>query len=70
MIEIRNHNEFALQASLKGIKIDFKKVKKQVEDFTDKQKAMMSEVIKQAAQRKLLEKAEKARSKSNGQRSK
>lgn len=63
MIAIRQHNDFALNASLKGVKIEFKKVKKQVEDMTQEQKKMMNEVIKQAAQRKLLEKAEKARMK-------
>lgn len=66
MIDIRTHNDFVKQASLKGIKLEFKRIKRQVKDYTDDQKRMMAEVTKAAAQRKLLEKAAKARKKQNG----
>lgn len=69
MIEIRTHNEFAKQASLKGVKIDFKHVKRKMKEFSDEQKRMMAEVTRQATQRKLMEKAEEAR-KRNGNKTK
>lgn len=59
MIEIRNHNEYAKQAALKGVKIDFKHVKRKFKELSDEQKSMMADVIKAAAQRKIEEKAKK-----------
>lgn len=56
MINIRTHNDFAAQAALKGVKMEFKKVKRQVEELSVEQKQMMSEVVKKAAQRKIMEK--------------
>ena len=69
MIDVRTHNEYAKQAALKGIKIDFKHVKRKFKELSDEQKRMMAEVTKAAAQRKVKEKAEKARKK-NGQHNK
>lgn len=66
MIEIRNHNNYAKQAALKGIKLDFKHVKRKFKELSDEQKQMMIEVTRAAAQRKVQEKAERAR-KRNGQ---
>ena len=59
MIEIRTHNEFAKQAALKGVKLDFKHVKRKFKELSDEQKNIMAEVVKAAAERKLKEKAEK-----------
>ena len=63
MIEIRTHNDFAKQAALNGVKIDFKHVRKKFQELSNEQKKLMADVIKKAAQRKVDEKAEKARKK-------
>lgn len=57
MIEIRTHNEYAKQAALKGIKLDFKKVKRKVKELSQENKEMIARVSREAAQRKLMEKA-------------
>jgi len=61
MIDIRNHNDYAKQAALKGVKLDFKHVKKKFQELSVEQKTMMADVVKKAAERKLKEKAEKRR---------
>lgn len=66
MIEIRTHNDFAKQAALRGVKIDFKQVKRKMKELSDENKEMILKVSREAAQRKLMEKAEKARKKANG----
>ena len=64
-IEVRTHNEYVKQAALQGITLDFKHVKKKFQELTKEQIEMMAEVSRAAAQRVVLEKAEKAR-KRNG----
>jgi len=63
MIEIRNHNNYVKQAALSGVKLDFKHVKSKFKELSDEQKDLMAGVVKAAAERKLKEKAEKARKK-------
>ena len=57
MIDVRNHNDYAAQAALQGVKLEFKKVKRQIEEMSVEQKQIMSDVIKKATQRKLDEMA-------------
>ena len=61
MIEIRNHNKYAKQAALHGIKLDFRHVKRKFKELSDEQKKMMADVSRNASQRIVQEKAEKAR---------
>jgi len=59
MIEVRTHNDYVKQAALKGVKLDFKHVKRKFKELSDEQKSMMADVVKAAAERKLKEKAER-----------
>ena len=63
MIEIRTHNDYVKKAALQGITLDFKHVKRKFKELTDEQKNMMADVSRNAAQRIVKEKAEKARKK-------
>lgn len=44
---------------MQGVKLSFKKIKRQVEELSIDQKQMMNDVVKKAAQRKLDEMAKK-----------
>lgn len=59
MIDIRTHNEFALNASIHGHKVELKKVMRQVEELSDKMKEEMERIHREAIERKVAEKREK-----------
>lgn len=63
MIEIRNHNEYAKNASLQGVKVDFKSVKRKFKELSKDQINMMAQVTKRAAERNVKARSEKARKK-------
>jgi hypothetical protein len=61
MIEIRTHNDFALDANIHGHKVEMKKVQKVFEEMNDEQARMMAEVHRQAIKRKFEEKNKEIR---------
>ena len=59
-INIRTHNEHAIEAGFHGIKIDLREVETQIEsleNWSEDEKQMFSKTIKERFQAKILEKA-------------
>jgi len=56
MIDIRLHNDFALEANLHGQKVEMKKVFEEIEEITEEQKKIMADIHLQAIKRKMTEK--------------
>ena len=53
---IRKHNEHAQVAALHGIELPLKQAKREVEEFSQDQKDLMSKAIKRAVKRNMKEK--------------
>lgn len=60
MIDIRTHNEFALNANIQGHKVEFKKVTKKVRELTDAEAELMAKVHRDAIRRKFEERNKKS----------
>lgn len=56
MIDVRLHNDFAMDANIHGHKVETKKVFEEVEEITDEQKKIMADIHRQAIKRKMSEK--------------
>ena len=56
MIRIRKHNEFARSASLQGIKVEMKKIRRSFEPISEKVKEDFARIHQEAIRRKFAEK--------------
>jgi hypothetical protein len=56
MIDVRTHNDFALNANIHGHKVEMKNLQAEVEEITDEQKRIMADIHRDAIKRKMTEK--------------
>lgn len=55
-IDIRTHNDFALDANIHGHKVEMRNAIREVEEITDEQKKIMADIHRDAIRRKMEEK--------------
>ena len=62
MIEIRKHNDFVMTAKIHGVgeKLEFKKIRKKILEYSDEAKRMMEQVHREAIKRKFEERNKKS----------
>lgn len=62
MIDIRKHNELVLNAKVHGVgkDMEFKKVRKQIQELSEDAKAMMEQIHRDAIKRKFEERNKKS----------
>ena len=62
-LAIQLHNDYAQDASLHGVKLELKHFQREAEEFSEEQKDMRQAAIKDALERKVIEKSKRNKKK-------